>query len=296
MNDNIHHTTDHAEAMQIDLDAVLRQRIPGVRRFMPRFLVKWLERIICQDEMNEMLRVCRGKRDADFCRGVLDHLDISVGVTGADRLPPRGHRRVTIVSNHPLGGLDGMALIDWATSYWGPGVKFVVNDLLMAIQPLSGTFIPINKHGSQSRKSSSLLDEAMQADNPVIIFPAGLVSRRGSDHIIKDLRWHKMFVNKSVQYHRDIIPVHFNGHNSAFFYKFARLRTRLGLRFNIEMIRLPGEVFRCQGSRFMISIGSMIPWQSLDNGTGANDQARKIKDIVYGLASEDTGSKYDIPN
>ncbi|MDE7387137.1 MAG: 1-acyl-sn-glycerol-3-phosphate acyltransferase [Muribaculaceae bacterium] len=280
------------DVMKIDVGAVLRSRVPRYARFIPRPLVRWLERVICQDEMNEMLEVCRGRRDADFCRGVLDHLGITVDVAGTENLPPASRRRVTIVSNHPLGGLDGMALIDWATSYWGPGVKFVVNDLLMAIEPLHGTFIPVNKHGAQSRGSLSQLDEALDADAPVIIFPAGLVSRRGSDGTVCDLKWRKMFVNKSVQYHRDIIPVHFNGHNSAFFYKFARLRKRLGLKFNIEMVRLPAEVFRCRGARFVISIGHMIKWQDLKSGAKADAEAQRIKQIVYALAPNPTEKKH----
>jgi len=287
-NDIKQESDDNSEVMRIDLDAVLRARVPKYRKYIPGFIVRWLERVICQDEMNEMLEVCRGKRDADFCRGVLDHLDIDIDVKGTENLPPACHRRVTIVSNHPLGGLDGMALIDRAVKYWGPGVKFIVNDLLMAIDPLKGTFIPINKHGAQSRNAFSRLEEAMQADAPVIVFPAGLVSRRGDNGEIKDLEWHKMFVNKSVQYHRDVIPVHFNGHNSAFFYKFARLRTRLGLKFNIEMIRLPGEVFRCRGAKFTITIGETIPWSDIKNGSYASAEAQRIKQIVYSLAPADT--------
>ena len=272
------------DVMKIDVGAVLKARVPKVARFIPRPVVRWLERVICQDEMNEMLSVCRGRRDADFCRGVLDHLGITIDVAGTGNLPPATHRRVTIVSNHPLGGLDGMALIDYVTSYWGPGVKFVVNDLLMAIEPLHGTFVPVNKHGAQSRGALTQLDEAFDADAPVIVFPAGLVSRRGSDGTVCDLKWRKMFVNKSVQYHRDIIPMHFNGHNSAFFYKFARLRKRLGLKFNIEMVRLPAEVFRCRGARFKITVGPMIRWQSLESGTKADAQAQRIKQLVYDLA------------
>lgn len=277
-------TAPSDEVMRIDLDEVLKSRAPRYRKFIPRFIVRWLERVICQDEMNHMLEVCRGKRDAEFCRGVLEHLDITVGVRGMTNLPPRDHRRVTVVSNHPLGGLDGMALIDWAVAYWGGEVKFVVNDLLMAIEPLSRTFIPINKHGAQSRRASSLLDETMAGDNPVIVFPAGLVSRRGADGTIRDLEWQKMFVNKSVKYGRDVIPVHFDGHNSAFFYKFARLRTRLGLKFNIEMVRLPGEVFRCRGAHFTITVGKMIPWHELESGAGARAEAERIKALVYSLA------------
>ncbi|MCM1450039.1 MAG: hypothetical protein NC082_06825 [Clostridiales bacterium] len=273
-----------AAVMRIDLDAVLKTRLPGWYKYIPRFVVAWLERVICQREMNEMLEECRGLRDGDFCRGVMDHLDITVETIGEENLPPVADRRVTIVSNHPLGGLDGMALIDWSTRRWGKGVKFVVNDLLMAIEPLSGTFVPVNKHGGQSRTASGNLDEAMADDNPVIIFPAGLVSRRGKDGVVKDLEWRKMFVNKSIQYGRDIIPVHFNGHNSSFFYKFARLRTRIGLKFNIEMIRLPAEVFKCRGSHFILTIGKYIPWETLEGGASATRQAADIKEVVYQLA------------
>lgn len=274
------------EIMRIDIDAVLRDRAPGVRRFMPRWLVRCLERIICQDQLNEMLEVCRGKRDADFCRGVMEHLDIELEVKHADRLPDPSHRRVTIVSNHPLGGLDGMALIDRVTAHWGPGVKFVVNDLLMAIEPLRGTFIPINKHGSQSRGALNSLDSAMASDDPVIVFPAGLVSRHGADGVVKDLEWRKMFVNKSIQYHRDIIPIHFGGHNSGFFYKFARLRTRLGLKLNLEMVRLPAEVFKSRGSHYVMTVGEMIPWTQLEGGVEAAAQAAKIKETVYALSED----------
>ena len=270
--------------LHIDLDAVLRSRLPRYYRFIPRFVISTLEKIICQQEMNDMLDFCRGKRDADFCRGVLEHLNITLSVKGTENLPEPGHRRVTVVSNHPLGGLDGMSLIKWAQEYWGGNVRFIVNDLLMAIEPLSGTFVPINKHGSQSRKASHSLDEAMEGNDPVLIFPAGLVSRRGDNGVIRDLKWQKMFVNKSILNQRDIIPVHFNGHNSSFFYKFARLRTKIGLKFNIEMIRLPREVFRSKGSHFTLSIGSLIPWNALKGGKDATATASDIKSKVYDLA------------
>lgn len=284
--------TDKDTVMKIDIDAVLRSRLPRGRRLIPRFLVNWLKRTVCQDSLNEMLSVNRGKRGADFCRGVLDHLGITVDVSGEENLPSVSDRRVTIVSNHPLGGLDGMALIAWATDRWGDGVTFIVNDLLMAIEPLSDVFIPINKHGGQSREAVERLDKAFESDAPVIVFPAGLVSRMGADGRIRDLEWQKMFINKSARNGRDIIPVHFSGHNSSFFYKFARRRTRLGLKFNIEMIYLPREVFRNAGARFRISIGKTIPASRLTPGADAARQAAAIKDIVYSL---DGGAAPDTP-
>lgn len=274
------------QGLHIDVDAVLRQRAPGVRRLMPGFVVRWLERVICQREMNDMLDYAAGKEGAEFSRAVLEHLDIRVDVEGADNLPSPSHRRVTIVSNHPLGGLDGLALITWATDYWGGQVKFVVNDLLMAVEPLQGVFVPINKHGAQSRHASSTLEEAMDADDPVIIFPAGLVSRRGKGGEIKDLEWRKMFLTKSRQKGRDIIPVHFNGRNSSFFYKFAQLRKKSGLRFNIEMVRLPREIFLSTGRTYTITIGKLIPHSELPVGSGVTGYIQKIKEYVYSLPAE----------
>lgn len=270
--------------IQIDLEAVLRSRLPRHSRFIPRFIVRWLERIICQPELNEMLRVCHGKRDADFCRGVLSHLNIKYEVIGEDNID-KADRRVIIVCNHPLGGLDGMMLIDYVTALYGEHpVKFIVNDLLMAIEPLGGVFIPINKHGQQSRQSFKAIDEAMAGSDPVIIFPAGLVSRKGGNGRIADLRWQKNFVNKAIQYHRNVIPVYFSGHNSKFFYNFAKLRSRIGLKFNIEMARLPKEVFLSEGKNYKIHIGRPIAWQTLSGGKNAQQTADEIRNIVYNLA------------
>lgn len=271
------------QPIRIDLDAVLQSRLPRHYKYIPRFLVRWLENTICQDRLNAMLKECHGKRDADFCRGVIEHLNISYTTDGAGL--PSGSR-VIIACNHPLGGLDGMILIDYVTRVYGMKPKFIVNDLLMAIEPLSGVFLPINKHGQQSRQASSDIERAMESDAPVIIFPAGLVSRKGADGAIADLQWQKSFVNMAVRFQRDIIPTFFSGQNSKFFYNFAKLRTRLGLKFNVEMIRLPKEVFLSQGKNYTITVGEPIPWQSLANGSSARRQAEDIRNIVYNLSGK----------
>ncbi|QCD36371.1 1-acyl-sn-glycerol-3-phosphate acyltransferase [Muribaculum gordoncarteri] len=269
--------------LRVDISATLNSRASKYAKFIPGFMVKWLEHTICQDELNGILERTSGKRGAEFCHAVLDDLDIKYNVIGADNMPP--NRRVVIVSNHPLGALDGIALIDWVSKIYGPGVKFIVNDLLMAVKPLDNVFLPINKHGKQSRKSSSNIEEVFAGNDPIIIFPAGLVSRK-RDEGIRDLKWQKMFINKAVQYHRDIIPVYFDGKDSPFFYNFAKLRTRVGLKFNIEMIYLPREIFRSRHARFTIVAGKPIPYNRFKGGRNAAIEAKAMKRIVYDLKSK----------
>lgn len=278
---------NQSSIIKIDVDAVLRERLPRYYRYLPKFIIRWIERTICQERLNKLLESNNGKYDADFCNGVLKDLNISINPIGYENLPPKDNRRVVIVSNHPLGGLDGIALIDFISNYFGNKIHFIVNDLLMAIKPLNGVFLPINKHGRQSRQSLQAIEEAFAGNDPIIIFPAGLVSRRGKNGIIRDLKWQKMFINKCIEYHRNVIPLFFNGNNSPFFYNFAKLRTQLGIKFNIEMIYLPRELFRCENSTFTISIGSLINWQSLQpkNGQSAQDKADEVKQIVYNLTN-----------
>ena len=167
-----------------------------------------------------------------------------------------------------------------------PPAKFVVNDLLNFVEPLRPIFLGVNKHGAQSRGKVSDIDEAFDGDAPIMMFPAGLVSRRGDDGRVADLKWNKMAVVKAISSRRDIIPVHFSGENSQFFYKFAHLRTRLGLRLNIEMVRLPKEVILSEGSHFTLTFGNPVPWQSLSGGKDALAEAARLRTLVYELSDK----------
>lgn len=268
--------------LKIDLDQVVRTRAPRHYRYIPRFVIRAAEKMIYQDSLNDMLVKCDGLRGAEFCRGMIKNLDLSYEVEGLENL--QKSPRYILASNHPLGGLDGVILIDLISSHTPGGkVKFIVNDLLMAVEPLRDVFLPINKHGRQSRSDSEAIESTLASDVPVLIFPAGLVSRMQKGSQISDLQWQKKFINQAIAHKRDIIPVYFSGKNTNFFYKFAKLRERLGIKFNIEMLRLPAEMFKSKGHQFKITIGAPIPWQELEGGTNAKHQAQKIKEIVYSL-------------
>lgn len=270
--------------MEIDVDKVLRLRAPGYYRFIPRAAVKWLERFIRQADLNTLLHHNEHLTGSDFAEGVIRDLDVHYKLAG-EKIDPSNHR-VILISNHPLGGVDGLVLSAAIRRIYGletDELKFVVNDLLTFVEPLRSIFIGVNKHGAQSRESAKLLDEAFDGDMPIVMFPAGLCSRLGDDGRIADLKWNKMVVSKAIFSRRDIIPMHFEGRNSSFFYKFARLRTRLGLKFNLEMLRLPAEIFGVKGSTFTITAGRPVAWQSLRGGKEAQSQADALRDTVYSL-------------
>lgn len=280
-------------SIKIDVDAVIRDRVPGLARFIPKCATGWLARVICQDRMNRLLEENRGLEGADFCRGVLASLSISTELTNADKLPPKCDRRVVFVSNHPLGGLDGMALIDIIQTHFGGPVWFIVNDLLMAVKPLNNVFLPINKHGAQSRKAAADIERAFAGDDPVIIFPAGLCSRLKKTSFlgkrcrqIADLRWNKMFVNKCIQHHRDVTPLFFSGQNSDHFYRVALNRKRLRIPFNLEMVYLPQEIFKAEGKSFRVIVGDRIPYNTLAGGKEAQGSADTIRSMTYLLDKE----------
>lgn len=274
---------DDSRMPVIDVAAVVRSRLPRHSRFIPGFVLGWLEKLIHQQELNDLLHSNARFEGSEFCRGVLSDLGVTYNIIGEENLPAAADRRVVYVSNHPLGALDGIALIDMVAGRHGCEPLFVVNDLLMAVKPLGSVFVPVNKFGSQSRGATDALNAAFSGDAPVIVFPAGLVSRRAGRGAIADLEWKKMAVNKAVETGRDIIPLFFGGRNSSFFYNFAKLRTLAGIRFNIEMALLPGEIFKCRHRCFDIVAGRRVGCATLEGGRRAGAETESLRRAVYAL-------------
>ena len=272
------------QPIKIDVDSVLRERLPRHYKYIPRFAVRWLERTICQDRLNAILTKMAGRNSVDAATAALHEMDITVKASGMDRLPDG---RYMFVSNHPLGGLDGLALISLLGNHYDHKIKFLVNDLLMAVEPLRGVFLPVNKYGSQSRAAAADIEQALQGTGQFITFPAGLCSRMQPDGTIADLTWQKAAVVHAVNYQRDIVPIFFDAQNSRFFYRFAQWRKRLGIKFNIELIFLPKEMIKKCGSTLHVVIGAPIPWSSLD-ASRPKQEAARLRDLVINMASEPT--------
>lgn len=270
--------------LEINLHQILRERLPRrIGRLVPGFFVTALEHLICQDELNRMLRVGFPKRGSAFSQKILRHLDISLEVEGMENI--EGRRRLMFVSNHPLGGLDGIALIALLGQKYGDdGIRFIVNDMLMNVEPLRDMFLPVNKYGAQGRGRARAINEALASDIHILQFPAGLVSRLQPDGTLSDLQWQKSFVTKAIEYKRDIVPVHFIGENGMRFYRLAKWRKKLGIKVNIEQVFLPSEVCRSRGKRFRIVIGKPVAWEKLASlDSDPVKTAAAIKKMVYAL-------------
>ncbi|MBR1947877.1 MAG: 1-acyl-sn-glycerol-3-phosphate acyltransferase [Bacteroidaceae bacterium] len=269
-----------SDIIQIDIDAILAAKAGKKARFVPRFLVSYLKKIVHQDEVNEFLRINHDKRDLAFIDEFMKYFNNSFDIKGLENLPDDG--RFTFVSNHPLGAQDGLGLAYILGRKYEGRIKLLVNDLLMNIPHISSFWVPINKTGKQARNFPQQVNAAFESDNNIVMFPAGICSRKRGG-VIRDLEWKKTFITKSIQTQRDIIPIHFEGQNSEFFYRLANINKMLGLKFNIAMLYLSDEMFKNRNKTFKVTIGKPIPWQTFDNSKKPAEWAQYVKELVYTL-------------
>ncbi len=273
--------TEHIEITPdfIDLDKVIASKSPSLQKKMPRFLMRWLKKLLHVDEINHYLYLYRDKFGPDFTEAIItEAFSIRIEVVNSGNIPQTANP--LLVGNHPLGGVDGMALINEIGKV-RRDILFPVNDFLLYLPGLRENFIPINKVG---RNSSNLnaLEEAFRENNALLYFPAGLCSRKQKGEI-KDLEWKKTFIKKAVQYHRDITPVYVDAKNTDRFYNIANLRKRIGIKFNIEMALLPDEMFRQRGKTIRLVFGKPIPWTTFDSRHTASQWAALVREHVYKL-------------
>lgn len=272
----------------IDVDKILREKAPKHYKYIPRFVISYLKKIVHQEEINPFLERSQDKVGVDFLEASLEFLDTKVEVKGLENLPKDG--LFTFVSNHPLGGQDGVALGYVLGKYYKGKVKYLVNDLLMNLKGLAPLCIPINKTGKQSKDFPMMVEAGFKSDNQLIMFPAGLCSRRQKG-VIRDLKWSKTFIVKSVQNQRDVVPVYFDGRNSDFFYNLANLCKTLGIKINIAMLYLADEMFKNRHKTFTVTFGKPIPWQTFDKSKTPAQWAECVKEEVYKLKQVEEGEK-----
>ena len=273
--------TDMKETL--DIDKLLVSKMGNKAKFVPRPFISWLKRIIHQDEVNKYLWESRHLSGTEWLEECVRYLDMTIELVGEENLPKKDDGRLyTFVSNHPLGGEDGVALGAIIGRHYDGKFRYLVNDLLMNLPGLAPVCIPINKTGNQSRNFPAMVEAGFKSDNHMLMFPAGICSRKRGEEI-RDIAWKKTFITKSVEYQRDVVPIHFGGQNSPFFYKLANFSDKYVKKVNLAMLFLVDEMYKNVHKTFRVAIGKPIPWQTFDKSKTATQWAQYVQDIVYEL-------------
>lgn len=264
------------ETVTIDLDKIVEDKFGKGK--VPKFAVSFLKKFIHQDHLNGILG--QGYLGIDFTEKALEYYDAHITVEGLENIPSEG--RFTFASNHPLGGIDALGVITAVGRKYDSNIVIPANDILMAIKQIAEYTIPVNKFGGQSADLIGLINDAFNSDRQVVIFPAGLCSRK-IDGVVQDLPWKKTFITKSRTSQRDVVPVWFSGQNSGRFYFLDKLRNALKLKLNIAMLTLPDELYRSQHKSYTLVFGKPIPWQTFTKEKKDNEWAAWVREQVYAL-------------
>jgi len=280
----------------IDIEALFAAKNPKLLRIIPGFVIRYLKRITHQDAVNSYIYKHREKFGLPFVEAILEEFGVKIEVENRrsandnnlistsgieDFISIDKKKRYIIAANHPLGGIDGMVLIDVAGKIW-PDIVFPVNDLLMNVPGLKPLFIPINKHG-RNTENARIIASNFASEKTILYFPAGLCSRKQSDGTICDLEWKKTFITKARQYERDIIPVYIAGRNSDWFYNLANWRKRLGIKANIEMLYLVDEMMKQRDQTIRLIFGETISYTTFDKSRSDSEWAEWVKRKTYQL-------------
>ena len=270
---------DELKIAKVDIGQIVRSEFAGKK--IPGFFIKILKWIGHEEGLNKLFASAPGKKNLDFVDACMDFYRIKCDVNGLENLPDDG-KPLIFVSNHPLGALEAICIAHVIGHRCNGKINFYANEILTWVEPLKEKFIPVSKKGYQNRESVKKVQEFFQSDEHVVIFPAGATSRKYGDKII-DLEWHKNFVQKSVEYRRDVVPLYFKGQNSTFFYRLEKFREMIGSKVNFEMLFLVDEIFKQRGNTFTLYIGKPVGWQTFDNTKTPGQWAQTVKKMVYKL-------------
>ena len=260
----------------IDIEKVVRSKAPNTK--VPKFIINYLRKIVHEKELNEFFIQYPGVKNLEFIEAAFDSLQVTTSIEGKENLP-KGETYI-FVGNHPLGGLDGITTGYLLGKEYDGKIRFFSNDILMNLEPMREMFIPVNKVGNQNKNHATMMQKLYESENHLLTYPAGMCSRKINGKIV-DLEWKKNFITKAIEYHRDVVPIYFEGRNSNFFYNLANIRKFFRIKLNIEMMYLVNEMFKQKGKHFTIRIGKPIPWQTFDKSRSQTEWAAYVKEIVY---------------
>ncbi len=275
------------EIRKIDLVEILETKAPKLINKIPVFFrsifIKLLSKFLVINKINNFIENNSIKQGIDFIDSLFNQLNVKFDITLDDisKIPSEGG--VIIVSNHPLGGLDGLGLIKTIYSV-RKDVKIVANDILMEIPNLRDFFLPVDLYSiNKSRQQLKAIENALVNEEAVIFFPAGVVSRL-SFKGIKDKKWSAGVIKYSSKFDIPILPIFIKARNSLLFYVLAFIYDKLGT------FMLPQELFRSKNSNFKIIVGDLINSSNFkSNNIQSNIKAKLLRQHTYRIGKNKQG-------
>lgn len=273
----------------ISLEAVIEQQYPGLQQRKPligKTLLQFLRYICHESEFKQFAQTYPHVEGFDFVEQVLDYFDFTFRLKDNQRVRIPAQGRVVIIANHPIGSLDGLALLKMVGEI-RRDVKAVANEILYALEPLRSLLLPVDNMGRRSGKEQlRAIRNHLNNEGAIIIFPAGEVSRVGPKGI-RDGRWSNGFLRFANATNSPILPVFVDGRNSVFFYALSLLVKPIS---TLWLIR---EMFKQAKNHVDINVGQIITpeqYQGLDITPKA--QAKLFKNHVYRLRKKHQRRSY----
>ena len=266
----------------LNVQRTLEARYPGFferHRRTAQTLSRFLGFLFYESRFQRFAEDYPHLRGFDFIDQVLRYFDFDLRLTESERARIPSTGRVVIAANHPIGSLDGLALLHLVRSV-RPDVKVVANDLLTAIEPLHPVLLPVvNMGGGTARTALLAIKEHLKQEGALIIFPAGEVSRLGAKGV-RDCEWQSGFIKLATSTRAPILPVFVAGRNSLFFYSLSMLARPLS---TIWLVR---EMFKQSHNTVDARIGRPVTHDVYSStGFSAQKLARLFRKQVYRLGS-----------
>jgi putative hemolysin len=265
----------------INVERVITEKYPSFTQ-KPKTLQNTalfcLRKLIHEEEINRFLELHENTIGFEFVESVLDYFNFSYSLSHKDRLNIPSTGRVVIVANHPLGALDGLALLKMVGEV-RRDVRIVANDVLSHFSQLESLFLPVDNLGKATiKRDIARIIESLRREEAIIVFPAGEVSRAGMTGI-KDSHWNSGFLRFAKKANAPILPVFVGGKNSALFYSMSYVNKSL------SGLLLANEMFNKRSVTLPMRVGEPIPFDQIDAiPLSLNEKAKLLKKHLYRIA------------
>ena len=277
----------------IDIESILKNKFPQMsisKGWFSRSLLYLLKKVLREQQINQFIEQNSGAEGVDFIDKIFAKFNIGYTLSSQDRLKIPESGALLIVANHPIGSMDGLALMRLISEV-RPDVKVVVNDLLTYIEPLRPMMLPVDNMGNNtSRQDLKKLYRALKNDETLIFFPAGEVSRMNPTGV-RDSKWNSGFLKLAQRFNAPVLPVHIGTRNSWLFYFLSTLNKNFG---TLLLVR---EMFNKQNTVFPIKIGDIYGGDLIGKKDEKKElKASEIRSSVYRLNKRASNKKTNINN